>query len=113
MEDEIRSGVQNRSLVRCGACGCAFAPELLTERDGEIECTFFRCPFCGKARTVSVTDGDLRKQIAMYARLAEQNRVRRLSEPEQIRMQQLKAENAARSRELRRLEREETGPEGE
>ena len=32
--------------VRCDACGCAFTPEILTQREGEIEYTFFRCAYC-------------------------------------------------------------------
>ena len=88
--------------IRCDACGCAFEPEALTEQDGDIEFTFFRCGYCGKAYMVSVTDSKLRESIAEYVRLAEANRKERLSERRQRRMQKLKAENVRMARELRR-----------
>ena len=88
--------------VRCDSCGCAFEPKALTERDGDIEYTFFRCDFCGKVYMVSVTDSQLRANIAEYMKLAERNRIKRLSEPEQFRMQTLKAENVRMAKELRR-----------
>ena len=90
------------SHVRCNHCGCAFLPHLLTEKDGDIEFTFFRCDYCGKAYIVCVTDGRLREMIAEYTRLSEMNSQSRLPEPEQFRMQKLKEENAARAEELRR-----------
>ena len=99
MDEEKKVGRE----VKCGYCGCAFIPEPLTERDGEIEYTFFRCDFCGKAYMVSVTDEELRKNIAEYVRLKEQNRADRLSEPEQFWIQRIKAENAKRAEALRKL----------
>ena len=82
--------------VRCDACGCAFAPEPKTLHDGEIECTFFYCPYCGKAHMIAVTDEGLRKNIAEYMRLAERNRESRLTETEQRKMQSLKEANVNR-----------------
>ena len=102
-----------KPAIRCIACGCAFQPAAQCERDGEIEYTFFRCVWCGKAYMVSVTDEKLRQSIEAYQRLVEQNRIRRLPEDEQIRMQQLKAENAAKCRELRGLYLKEAGHDGE
>ncbi len=94
---------QNKErIIRCDACGCGFEPEALTERDGDIEYTFFRCGYCGKAYMVSVTDSRLRESIAQYVRLAEANKKDRLSERRQRRMQKLKEENVRMARELRR-----------
>ena len=50
---------------------------------------------------VSVTDSELRKSIAVYVRRALQNRKARLSERRQRRMQELKAYNVQKERELR------------
>lgn len=50
-----------KNAVRCDKCGCAFVPETLTQREGEIEYSFFRYDYCGKAYLVSVTDADLCK----------------------------------------------------
>lgn len=109
MDGENRIGRE----IKCGYCGCAFIPEPLTERDGEIKYTFFRCDFCGKAYMVSMTDEELRESIAEYVRLAEQNRADRLSEPEQFRMQRIKAENVARAEALRKLCLQEDGHDGD
>ena len=57
--------------VRCDACGCAFVPEPKTQREGEIEYSFFNCDYCGKAYIVSVTDAALRRSIRKYRSLAE------------------------------------------
>lgn len=89
--------------IRCDFCGCAFIPEVLQERDGDIEFSFFRCDYCGKAFMVSVTDSELRANVVEYIRLADRNKRMRLSEPGQFRMQRLKEANVARSRELRRM----------
>ena len=78
--------------IRCDYCGCAFTPEFHTAVDGDIEYTFFRCGFCGKAYMVSVTDSCLREGIAEYVRLAEKNR-----------LQELKAANVARARQLKEM----------
>ena len=61
--------------VRCNACGCAFIPEFLTQRDGDIEYTFFRCAYCGKAYMVSITDEKLRQDIARYVAITKKGRL--------------------------------------
>ncbi len=61
--------------VRCDACGCAFTPEILTQREGEIEYTFFRCAYCGKAYMVSITDEKLRQDIAKYVVITKKDRL--------------------------------------
>lgn len=99
--------------VRCDACGCAFIPEMLTQREGEIEFTFFRCDYCGKAYMVSVTDEALRKDIAKYVSYVNRNRVKRLSEKELRRAAQLKENNLKRSRELRKQYLKDTEQEDE
>ena len=73
-------------LVRCEACECAFSPEMQTERDGEIERVFFRCPYCGKRYLAAVTDAELRKNVQKYSQLANMNKVKRLSERMQRRV---------------------------
>jgi uncharacterized Zn finger protein len=99
--------------VRCEKCGCAFEPEVLTERDGDIEYTFFRCAYCGKAYMVSVTNGSLRDSIRKYIEMAERNREKRLSEPEQFEMQALKAANVQKAAELRKAYLKEDADGGE
>ena len=99
--------------VRCKACGCAFEPKVLSQMEDGIEYLFFRCDYCGKAYMVAVTDEELRKNIAEYVRLAEQNKIERLSEPEQFRMQRLKTENAERAKALRRMYLKEDDHDGE
>ena len=99
--------------IRCDACGCAFIPEVMTETDGDIEFTFYRCDYCGKAYMVSVTDSQLRANIAEYVRLAEQNKLKRLPEPDQLWMQTLKATNVQMARELRTRYLKEDGHGGE
>ena len=89
--------------IRCDYCGCAFTPEFHTAVDGDIEYTFFRCGFCGKAYMVSVTDSCLREGIAEYVRLAEKNSEERLPEADQFRLQELKAANVARARQLKEM----------
>lgn len=105
--------MDENKAVRCDACGCAFEPKALTEKDGDIEYTFFRCDFCGKAYIVSVTDEELRKSIGEYVRLAEQNRAERLPERWQRRMQKLKAHNVQKERELRSRYLREDADDGE
>ena len=57
--------------VRCDACGCAFVPEPKTQREGEIEYSFFNCDYCGKAYIVTVTDAALRRNIRKYREIAD------------------------------------------
>ncbi len=95
--------------VRCDACGCAFRPEVKTQEEDGIEYSYFNCDYCGKAFMVSVTDAELRKNIAEYLKLASLNKAKRLDERKQRRMQRLKAANVARGRELRKQYLKETG----
>ena len=88
--------------VRCDSCGCAFKPEPIALWRGDIEYTFFRCGYCGKAHMIAVTDEGLRQNIAEYVRLAEENKKKRLSETEQLRMQSLKQGNINREIVLRK-----------
>lgn len=46
MKSKTKTSKQN---VRCNFCGCAFVPNPKTQREGEIEYTFFNCDYCGKA----------------------------------------------------------------
>ena len=103
----------NGQEIRCDECGCAFVPEMLTQKDGEIEYGFFHCGYCGRAYMVSVTDEELRKGIREYLRLATLNKEKRLSEPMQFKMQELKAANAERERALRSACLREEGHGGE
>ena len=98
--------------VRCDACGCAFEPVPMAQRDGDIEYTFIRCSYCGKVHMVAVTDEGLRKNIEEYVHLAEQSKAGRLSEEEQVRMQALKKANVNREDVLRNryLKEEGYGP---
>ena len=99
--------------VRCDVCGCAFPLDFETRVDGEIETTFFRCPYCGKGYVVSVTDEALRKNIREYVRLYTRNQKKRLSERTQKRLQKLKSSNVKRCEELKKqypLEGERTEP---
>ena len=89
--------------VKCDSCGCRFVPQAETKTDGDLEYTYFCCPFCGKEYPVSVTDRDLRRGIESYRRLAEKNSRRRLGERGQRRMQQMKTACVQRSRELREI----------
>ena len=87
--------------VRCDACGCAFPLDFETRVNGEIETTFFRCPFCGKGYVVSVTDEALRKNIREYVQLYKRNQKKRLSEQTLKRVQKLRASNVIRCEELK------------
>ena len=88
--------------VRCDDCGCAFDPQTETQSRDEIEWTFFRCPYCGKRHLVAVTDAALRKSVQGYIQLARMNKVKRLPERTQKRLQKMKEKNVRRSRELRK-----------
>ena len=88
--------------VRCDACGCAFAPDFEIRVDGEMETTFFRCPYCREGYLVCVTDEALRKNIREYVRLYTRNQKKRLSERTQKRLQKLKASNVKRCEELKK-----------
>ena len=88
--------------VRCDDCGCAFNLDFETRVNGEIETTFFRCPFCGKGYVVSVTDEALRKNIQEYVQLYKRNQKKRLSERTLKRLQKLRADNVMRCEELKK-----------
>lgn len=88
---------------RCDACGCAFVPEPKTQREGEIEYSFFNCDYCGKAYIVSVTDADLRRSIRKYAALAEKQKSKPLSEQALREVAALKEANMKRAAELRQM----------
>ena len=47
--------------VRCDVCGCAFVPEPKTQREGEIEYSFFNCDYCGKVILSIILDTILKK----------------------------------------------------
>jgi hypothetical protein len=89
------------SNVRCDACGCAFAPKAKTEEHEGIERTFFSCPYCGNRYLVAVTDEALRQSIRQYTQLARMNKVKRLPERTQKRLQKMKEKNVQRGRALR------------
>lgn len=89
--------------IRCDACGCAFAPEPKTQREGEIEYSFFNCDYCGKAYLVSVTDADLRRSIRRYRTLAEKHKIKPLSEKKLRDMNALKEQNLKRAAKLRQI----------
>jgi len=89
--------------VRCDACGCAFVPEPKTQREGEIEYSFFNCDYCGKAYIVSVTDAALRRSIRKYRTLAEKLKGKPLSEDTLREVTALKDANTKRAAELRQM----------
>ena len=100
--DDNQTNYSGRA-VQCDRCGCAFVPKRLSEREGEIEYTFFRCDYCGKAYVVSVTDATLRRDIARYAAIARRNRIKRLSEKALRDAAKLKENNIRRQAELRKI----------
>ena len=92
-----------KNAVRCDKCGCAFVPETLTQREGEIEYSYFNCDYCGKAYLVSVTDADLRRSIRKYRTLAEKLRGQPLSEDTLREVTELKDANTKRAAKLRQI----------
>lgn len=100
MKSKAQTPKQN---VRCDFCGCAFVPEPKTQREGEIEYTFFNCDYCGKAFIVSVTDADLRKNIRRYAALAERQNNNPPNEETLKEIVDLKEMNLKRAAELRQM----------
>ena len=88
---------------RCDACGCAFVPEPKTQREGEIEYSFFNCDYCGKAYLISVTDADLRRDIRKYRTLVEKHKIKPLSEQTLHEMAALKEQNLKRAAKLRQI----------
>lgn len=100
MKSKAKTLKQN---VRCNFCGCAFVPEPKTQREGEIEYTFFNCDYCGKAYIVSVTDAALRRSIRKYRTLAKKLKGKPLSEQTLREVTALKDANAQQAAELRRM----------
>lgn len=100
MKSKAKTPKQN---VRCDFCGCAFVPEPKTQREGEIEYTFFNCDYCGKAYIVSVTDAALRKNIRRYAALAERQKKNPPNEQALREIVDLKEMNLKRAAELRQM----------
>lgn len=100
MKSKAKTPKQN---VRCNFCGCAFVPEPKTQREGEIEYSFFNCDYCGKAFMVSVTDAALRKDIRRYVALAERQKEKPLSEQALREVVALKEANLRRAAELRQM----------
>ena len=96
-------------LVRCDECARAFAPSVRVVWDGDREIANFRCPFCGRGYLVSVSDTDLRANVARYKILA--GEVRRkggeYSAETHRKLRDLHAENVRRSRELKENYRKE------
>ena len=50
--------------LQCIDCHRQFSPQPESAGDGELEFTFFRCPFCHRQYSISVTDAALRKNIS-------------------------------------------------
>ena len=88
--------------VRCDACGCAFVPEPKTQREGEIEYSFFNCDYCGKAYIMSVTDAALRS-IRKYRTLSEKLKGKPVTEQTLREVTALKDANTKRAAELRQI----------
>lgn len=88
---------------RCDACGCVFVPEPKTQREGEIEYSFFNCDYCGKAYIVSVTDADLRRSIRKYRSLTEKLKGKPLNEQTLREVTELKEANTKRAAKLRQI----------
>ena len=89
--------------LRCDVCGCAFMPEPKTQREGEIEYSYFNCDYCGKAYMVSVTDAALRRSIRKYRTLAEKLKGKPVTEHALREVTVLKDENTKRAAELRQM----------
>lgn len=93
--------MQIRHRIQCIDCRRLFSPQHETAWDGELEFTFFRCPFCHRNYSISVTDAALRQDISRYRTLAAKGRWKRLTEDEIIEARKLLESNIMRSRELR------------
>ena len=98
--NDMEAGEEN-GYVKCDQCGCAFKPELISERDADIEYTFFRCSYCGKAYMVSVTDSALRESIGACAGMVSKNSNGTLSDSERRQLQLTKRENVCHEKEVR------------
>ena len=89
--------------VRCDACGCAFVPEPKTQREGEIEYSFFNCDYCGKAYIMSVTDAALRRSIRKDRTRSEKLKGKPVTEQTLREVTALKDANTKRAAELRQI----------
>ena len=94
---------RNGSRICCSSCGQVIKVTMEKKVDGDIESIFFSCPECGAKYLVSVTDTSLRNRVQEYVQPAIRNRQRRLPVEQQILMQELKALNMKRGRELQRM----------
>ena len=101
MEMNDMEAGEETGFVKCDQCGCAFKPELISEWDEDIEYTFFRCLYCGKAYMVSVTDSALRESIGACAGMVSKNSNGTLSESERRQLQLTKRENVCHEKEVR------------
>ena len=87
--------------IICDKCReTIITPEWGTIRDGEIEYTYFTCPACGTVYPVSTTDGQLRRDIGKYKRMAARIRKGNCAESYHRHAQELKERSIRRSREL-------------
>ncbi|MBR1439436.1 MAG: hypothetical protein IJ587_12970 [Synergistaceae bacterium] len=66
VKPDSASNANTAKSVRCDTYSYAFTPEILTQCEGDIDYTFFRCAYCGKAYMVSITDEKLQQDIAKY-----------------------------------------------
>ena len=90
--------------ITCDKCGSVIPePVWETVRDGDIEHTFFICKSCGAVYPVSVTDGELRRNIEEYTAMAQRLKEEQCSESFHRKVQELKEKNVKRSRELAEL----------
>ena len=78
-------------------------PKPKTQREGEIEYSFFNCDYCGKAYIVSVTDANLRRSIRKYRTLAEKLKGKPLSEDTLREVTELKEANTKRAAKLQQI----------
>ena len=89
--------------IVCDVCDARIEqPTPIIRREGDLEITVFNCPFCGKEYLVSVTDGELRKDVEEYSRmrLVIASRRRKLTEKYIRRAEALHRQNVIRSRVL-------------
>lgn len=95
--------------IICDVCDARIEePTAITRREGDLEITFFLCPFCGKEYLVSVTDGELRGDVEEYARMRRLIAARktRISENYIRRAEAIHRRNVIRSRVLIRKNKE-------
>ena len=86
--------------IICDKCKVEIHPQPETLRDGEIEHSYFRCPKCGTAYPIAVTDAALRDDIARYNRMKEIIKAMPQSKRFLRKAAKLKEHNMKRCREL-------------